>query len=110
MITLLRKVHGRFVPEHPAHRIGKDPLRIIATRIAQQVDLPREAVVEPREGAVGQIAMRVQLGRTRRIEVGAETLEGDQPGAVLGHDRVVVLDERVVEQIGQPAPPIGLPS
>ncbi len=35
-------------------------------------------------------------------------LERDQPRPVFGHDGVVVLGERVVEQIGQAQPPIRL--
>ena len=98
------------MPEHRADPIGEHPPRMLGARIAQQIDLPGEAVIEPREGAVGEIAMRVKLGRARRVEVGAVTLEGDQPGAILGHDGVVVLGERVVQQIRQAPPPIGLPS
>ena len=98
----------RLVTDHRAHRIGERPFGMLGARIAHQIDLVGEAVIEPREGAVGERAVGVQLGGAGRVEVGAVTLERDQPRPVFGHDGVVVFGKAVVEQIGQAQPPIRL--
>ena len=63
---------------------------MFAAGIAHQIDLVGEAVIEPREGAVGERPVGVQFGWAGRVEVGAVTLERHQPRAVFGHDGVVV--------------------
>src|ERR1700677_442089 len=51
-------VQGRLVIEHRAHRVGKDPLRIVTARVAHQIKLIGEAFIEAGKGAIGQRPMR----------------------------------------------------
>ncbi len=87
--------------ERRADRIGKGPARIFDARIADEIDVVLEAVVQTRKRTIALGAMRVEFLHARRVEVEPGALEGRQEGAVLHRDGVVVDGNSVIELIGQ---------
>ncbi len=94
--------------DHRAHRIGERAFGIVRARIADEVGLIGEALIQPDERAIGECPVGVELLDAGRVEVGTQALERRKARPVLHHDGVVVFGESVVEQIGQPSPEIGL--
>ncbi|HVA41591.1 MAG TPA: hypothetical protein VNF49_13050 [Candidatus Binataceae bacterium] len=76
--------------------------------MADIVDLPREAFVQPDERAIGERAVRVELLGAGRIQIGTRAGECRKARPVFHHDGLLVLGVSEVEQIVQPAPEIGL--
>src|SRR5579863_750240 len=92
--------------ERGADQVRKVAHRIVDARVADEVDVVHEAVVEPGQRAIGLRPMRVQLLDARRIEIRSRAFEARKERAVLERDGAVIERQRVVELIGQSAPPI----
>lgn len=99
MKAFLSIVDRAFVPDHGAHRIGELALGIFRAGMSDEIDLVCEALIEPDERPVRQIAMCVELLCTSRVQIRAQALESGQTCTVFHDDGLVIFGKGVIEQI-----------
>src|SRR5216684_2010917 len=90
-----------FAIERGAHRVWERPVLIIDTRMTDEIDVVHEAVVQPKQRAVGLRAMRVQFFTAGGVEIKPQARVRRQERAVLHRDRFVVDRNRVIELVRQ---------
>ena len=104
MTTFLSVVDRALVSDHRADRIGELPLGIFRAGITDEVDLVGEALIEPDERPVREVAMCVEFLGAGRIQIRAQALESGQARTVFHDDGLVIFGESVIEEIRQSLP------
>ena len=69
MLALSRVLNLSFAIERCANRIGKRTAGVVNARMADEVDVVHEAIVQARKSAIGLRAMGIELFDAGRIQI-----------------------------------------